>query len=757
MRKTVLRPLVTAALIVATVALAVFYALSVPRVVPASADPGVFSADRAMTHVREIARTPHPVGSADHARVRGYLVAVLGRLGIPAEVQETTGIGTRYQVAGRVRNVVARLPGAEPGGHAVLLMAHYDAVPASFGAGDDASGTSTILETLRALKAGPPLRHDVIALFADAEEAGLLGAAAFVREHPWAKDVGVTMNVEARGTRGPSLMFETGAGNLDVARELRRAPGSRATSLSTAVYRRLPNDTDLSEALLLERPALNFAFIGGVDRYHTSQDDVGHLDARSIQHHGEQVLAMTRAFGNGPLPRPATGDAVFFDLPLVGLVVYPESWALPLAVVAGLVVLVGILLARRHEAKLLRGILVGFTGTLASALLAAVLAIAVTMGLERIHAAVGSGRVDISGLYVVATALLAFAAAAASYTLARRWAEPRGLQAGALVAWAALSLVVAAVLPGGSFLFTWPLLLVAVAFLLVQVRSGVAFGIVAHAVAGVIAILIVTPIAYLMGSVALGLSQGGPIIAVLTALTAWLLAFGLSLLGDRSWKPALTSVVAAVAIALIGVATVRTNDEHPVGSSFAYIVNADSGSAWLAGSAQSGGARRWVESELGAMTSGEAPVATPAWLRALGRMRGVRAPVIPATPAQVSVVSDSAAAGRRILTLRVVPPEGAVAVSMVADSVAREWIDGMAVDRSRYRGARRGWAMEYVAPDPSGFTVSLDVPTGPFDLQLVTRRPGLPQIAGLAAPKRPPGILPLQRGDATFVYQRVRL
>src|SRR6185503_3011005 len=200
------------------------------------------------------------------------------------------------------------------------------------------SGVATILETLRALRAGPQLANDVIALFTDGEEAGLLGAAAFVREHPWARDVAIVLNFEARGTRGPSLMFETGPGNLDVARVLRGARGVaggvRATSLSTTVYRQLPNDTDLSELAALGLPAMNFGFIGGVNRYHTAEDDIAHLDARSVQHHGEQALALTRTLANGTLPRPRTGDAVFFDVPIVGLVVYPESWVPIIALLA---------------------------------------------------------------------------------------------------------------------------------------------------------------------------------------------------------------------------------------------------------------------------------------------------------------------------------------------------------------------------------------------------------------------------------------
>ena len=130
--------------------------------------------------------------------------------------------------------------------------------------------------------------HDVIVLFTDGEESDLLGAAAFVREHPWAKDVAMALNFEARGTTGRSLMFETGPGNLDAVRVLRTVPGVTAGSVFTTIYRTMPNDTDLSELALLGMPALNFAFGDGADRYHTSHDDIAHLDTGSLQHHGHK-------------------------------------------------------------------------------------------------------------------------------------------------------------------------------------------------------------------------------------------------------------------------------------------------------------------------------------------------------------------------------------------------------------------------------------------------------------------------------------
>src|SRR5688500_1633948 len=428
------RAVVTALALVTLTALLVRFASHPPTPVPASAAATEFSAERALVHVREIAQRPHPTGSPDNARVPDYVIAQLRALGRDPQVQEATGVGTRYPQAGRVRNVLARLPGRTPGGLGVVLLAHYDGVAGGPGAGDDAAGTAAILETLRALRAGQPLGHDVIAVITDGEEAGLLGAAAFVREHPWAKDVGVTLNFEARGTRGRSYMFETGPGNLDVARVLRTAGDVSATSLSVTVYRTLPNDTDLSEMAVLGKPAMNFAFADGVERYHTAHDDVTHLDPGSLQHHGNQLLSLAREFANGPLPRPATGDAVFFDLPIVGLVVYPEGRAWPLALVATLLVVAAVMRVARSGGRWVTGILLGAVATFVSAAIGGGLAMLAGNTIARMHDAMAwGGAPAFRGVYAAAIALLAVTVSLGSWALARRWATAAAAHVGALV------------------------------------------------------------------------------------------------------------------------------------------------------------------------------------------------------------------------------------------------------------------------------------------------------------------------------------
>ena len=737
-----------------------------PAPVPASAPPTEFSAERAMGHVREIARRPRLVGSAEHARVREYLLAELRALGLAPEVQEATGVGTRYPLAGRVKNVIARMPGVRSGGLAVVLMAHYDGVGGSPAASDDAAGTAAILETLRALKAGPPLANDVIALITDGEEPGLLGAAAFVREHRWAKDVGVILNFEARGTGGRSYMFETGPGNLDVVRVLRHVPDVSATSLSVTVYRMLPNDTDLSELAVLGRPALNFAFADGVERYHTAHDDVAHLDPGSLQHHGLQALALTRAFGNEPLPRPETGDAVFFDLPLIGLVVYPEPWALPLAIMAATLVLAAVLRVSRRDHRWLRSLALGTFASLCAVVLAGAVAMAVGNAIGRAHESVGwGGAPSFRGIYAAAIGVLAVAVAFGCYAAARRWGSAMGLHAGALVVGAVATVLVSLRLPGVSFLFVWPLLATTIAAHVglrapVGTRGDAGASPVTDSgvwIATAVAAAVLVPVIYAISAVLLGaFGPGGVAAAVLTALLAWLVAPQLeSLAAGHLWRATGAAVVGAATLFAVGVATVRSSPEHPTPSTVVYAMDADASNGWLV--------TRGIPSAAYLRADTTSAASAPDWVTEIrasgGRPTYASRPRAAIEPPVADMIADSTNAGLRAMTLRLraAPGTAALAIRVRGPRVVRASVDGRAIDTTRYRSPVRQWRLDYAAPPDTGFTISLALASPePLTLDLLAFTPGLPPIAELVPPTRAPDVVTAQSGDVTIVRRIVR-
>jgi hypothetical protein len=260
-----------------------------------------------------------------------------------------------------VHNVLVRIaPAGErdraPGrADTILLLAHYDSVAAGPGAGDDGAATAALVEVARVLHDAPPKQNPILIAWDDGEEAGLLGAKAFLESDPLAGDVAVVLNFEARGTSGPSLMFETGEDNAWLVDLFARvAPRPVTGSLFPAVYELLPNSTDFALFRRRRTAGLNFAFIGDAQSYHQPQDDLAHLDPRSVEHHAGNALAMVRALGDVDLARARRpGSAVFFDL--LGLVVvrWPVGWSVPIGIVVALALVVALV---RRRARLLTGL-----------------------------------------------------------------------------------------------------------------------------------------------------------------------------------------------------------------------------------------------------------------------------------------------------------------------------------------------------------------------------------------------------------------
>ena len=295
-------------------------------------------------HVAVIARKPHPMGSAANRSVRDYIVSHFESLGLDTEVQKTTVVyrhPTRPSsgtIIGNVENIVARLPG-RPGTEAegpddLVLMAHYDSRPLTPGAGDDASGTASIMEVARIMAAGPPPVHDVIFLITDGEEMGLLGAQGFFRQHPAAKQVGLVLNFEARGSYGASFMFETSKNNAWlVDRLIESTPDLVASSLSYEIYRNMPNDTDMSISKGEGIPGLNFAFSAGLFDYHAMTDSAENLDSNTLAHQANNVLASAQYFAGIESWESAQSDKTYFSLWHGTLMHYSEATALILGLV----------------------------------------------------------------------------------------------------------------------------------------------------------------------------------------------------------------------------------------------------------------------------------------------------------------------------------------------------------------------------------------------------------------------------------------
>jgi hypothetical protein len=514
--------------LISLLALILLVCLSLLRLQPPDRDFGDFSIVRALDHLKFIAAETRYVGAPHHQATLAYLLDQFQIIGFAV----TTQTGPSPRNGDSLTNVIAVHPGTEPDAPAVMLAAHYDSVRAGPGASDDGAAVAALLEVGRHLAAAPH-RNDLILLITDGEESGLNGAQLFVAGHPLAGHVGVGLNFEARGTSGPSVMFETSQNNAALIELFAQSsPYPVCNSISAEIYRRLPNDTDFTifrdgvNGVGGGMIGLNFAYIGDYANYHTQNDDIAHLDLASLRHHGIQALAIARRLLEiDPATLKSNRDSIYFDFLSLGVVRYPQWLAVPIAIVVVSFTMT-LLLFGLHQKKIRFGrtmLMVGILG--------ASVAIAMGLGMGIVRWAQGPM------LHVNANLNAAgFAALAILVPLLMLWPLRRRmiLDAGAagMIVWSVLAIITAFFMPGGSFLAAFPLIGASAAFALFTFGSSPTIHPLLRAIGAIFcaipALLLLPPILYL-GFLGVTMNAAGSVMATI-ALSFWLLV--LPVLGE---------------------------------------------------------------------------------------------------------------------------------------------------------------------------------------------------------------------------------
>jgi hypothetical protein len=717
-----------------------------PPALPETAPPAEFSAGRALKYVERLSAKPHPFASAAHDEVLEEVVGLWRSLGFEPEVQDALIGDAKRGEAAKVANVLARLKGTE-GGKAVMLVAHYDSVPASFGAADDASGTAVLLETARALKIGPAPKHDIIFLVTDAEETGLIGARAFVGEHPWAADVGLAVNFEARGTSGPSIMFETSDGNGPLIRAFAAsAPRPQATSFAVTIYRRMPNGTDLSVFLDAGMQGLNFAFIGEPRDYHTPQDSLAHLDPRSLQHHGSSALALARHFGEAGVPEEEGANAVYFNAVGSRLIVYSSRTAALAALLAFLLLAAagvvgfrkGLLAPRKLAWSGLFVFLVLVLGPVLAVLFAKLVGFAHGSWLPM-------GEPASNAFYFAASLFLVSAVFLVLYGLFRRrngWSN-MAFASGSLGVLLTIWLCAAA--PGASYITGWSSLLGAAAILGIFLAGkngiGTAGGAVAVALCSFAAAVIFVPLTHFI-FVALGLTpMGAAGIAVFMFLALSSLVPAIEVLsrnGTGAWV--LFAFLAFAGAAIAGAATTRYTVRHPRPSQMGYCLDLDAGKAdWFIAP---GAGDSWTAEFMPAPNPGFR-TGDPSLERV--PFVGQPAPTFAPEPPHAEKIEDTETPDGRTVRLRVRSPRPAVELAVEADKADVAGIEWNGTPVAARGPGGNGLRFRFYGPGPDGYELTLRlrsreaVPVTVFEWTL-----GLPEIPGRIWPEPPPEIMPVR-------------
>jgi hypothetical protein len=524
-----------------------------------------------------------------HEAVRAYIDAAFRELGMAPQIQTATDLRSYSGqfIAANVRNLTARLPGTA-NTKALLIACHYDSESGGIGPGasDDGHAVAAMLEVARALRSGPPLKNDVIFLATDGEELGLHGAHAFVEQRDWTKDLGVVLNFEARGTGGQAMMFETSPQNGWLIRRFAQAaPHISATSLSYEIYRRMPNDTDLTVFKRAGLPGLNFAYIGNAFFYHTARDSVASIEEGSVQQQGEYMLGLARELGLADLRTVRDTNRVYFSLPGGGFVNYSERWAVPLAALCVLALAVVLMLAIRGGRLRWKDVLLGAGGYLAATIL---VSLSVWQMWRLIEFYSPEYKPFYGGLVYnlawhegafVALALLGSMGLVAWFLRRHRECE---LAAGTFLIWAAVLCAVNFVAPGASYLVQWPFLFGLAAFTVSVYAGEKAWwkGISMDVLALPVLVLFVPTIRTFFTAMGAGMAGIGVLFVMLGAgLLTIHAALLLRAFGRRCFAVGSLALILCLAG---GYATRSYTNTRPKPNSVFFVQDADAGSArWL--------------------------------------------------------------------------------------------------------------------------------------------------------------------------------
>ena len=463
-----------------------------------------FSAVRAMKHLEHIASKPHSMGTNEHSKVREYIVDELKKMGIEPEIQVTEVFYPDKYLAATVKNIIVTLSGTESS-KSILIAGHYDSVIDSYGASDDGSAVVTMLETIRLLRLKQPIKNDIIFLFTDGEEIGLTGASAFIEKHPLAKTIGLVLNFDSSGTSGPSTLYQTSNDNNWIINEFAKAvPFPIANSIFYEVSRNEPDDTDFSLFKKNGSSGFNFLYFEHKFDYHTGGDNAQNISVESIQHNGSYASSLIQHFANIKLDNTEKENAVYFNTIGKGFVHYSYLWIAPFAIVTVLLLL-GILFIG-FKRKILRPIrlLFGFLAFVIhlviapsiitmttfilikyypgndfrllfynqDILLIGLVGITVAISFSFYHLALKGIRIwqlilfvsliilmlIWSSLISLMTILATVGIGAITWFLYRKPTTVWELSLGSSIGWAILMVAGSIMIPGASYLFTWPLL-----------------------------------------------------------------------------------------------------------------------------------------------------------------------------------------------------------------------------------------------------------------------------------------------------------
>jgi hypothetical protein len=666
-----------------------------------------------------------PVGTPANDRARAYIVDQLRLYGYDVRVQEVDARRPELGLTAHVNNIIATRAGLQPS--AIGLVSHYDSVPESPGGADDGIGVAVSLEAARVLASRANPRHALMVLMTDGEEAGLMGAAGLTGDRDVMSRLEAYVNVEATGSSGTALLFETGPGNAWIVKPwAASAPHPRGVSYAVEIYRRLPNDTDFSIFKRQEIPGLNFAVTGDSYAYHTARDRADRISDETLQTTGENVVGTIEALDAADTARRSSAVPTFFDVGGTTAVTWGPAAAWTIAVLSlafGDLAWVRVLFAAAHLAGWGRWVIALLWTIVGVAIVVAALVLG-TLAVRETRSVYHPWYAHPDRLFVFLVALgtvAAWAVARIGQWLPQRAHGPRHpmvVWSFALPVWILLAGVGATAAPAAGYLWTLPLLIAGLGLLVVPLDRVAVVRVVSVAVLAVagtlwlrdtvdllhfaVALLgrlpIITP-AYAFGVLMLpaAVMVVPPLVAAVAATNPIV-------------RPSAITTVLLLIVVAAGIAAYRApayTAERPQRRSARIVVDGDTPAIYEISSQEPGidlhpGAPSgWTRSVDAPRTSiGLAPLRDPFVFRTNGPPPG------PA-PAKISAFVLTPVTQGTELSMTVAPSQPGTTVTFVLPA-------GIRPARTNLPGAeRRGrWAASFVAGPSQGITWRASFPAG---------------------------------------------
>ncbi|HPH53611.1 MAG: M28 family peptidase [Bacteroidales bacterium] len=326
-------------------ALAAYGIFTAPRVEPTNSER--FSAERVADDIKVISRKPHSIiHPKERAEVRDYLGDRLIALTDSSVIFYPYENATEYEgIPIDITNIFAQVdPIIDDPDHPdptyLMLMAHYDSrypqkvlneTVLSYGAADDGYGCGVALESLKqALRYRGEWRQGIKILLTDSEEWKLAGINSALEHNPEIFDnVGLIINLESRGNKGPVLLFETGKNNSKVLSLYKKAKAPYTYTFTTVVYEFMPNFTDFTP-LKDSYPGMNFSNLDDINHYHTDLDNYDNISLHTIQHFGAQLEPIIEEYLTNheyrdPEALVSDKSSVAFTIPAIGLLSFSKG------------------------------------------------------------------------------------------------------------------------------------------------------------------------------------------------------------------------------------------------------------------------------------------------------------------------------------------------------------------------------------------------------------------------------------------------